>query len=213
MTQRIDLYRDDLRPRQPSGEFRRNLLLVGLVLAVLLAWGAVMQWRDHTSGTELARLTDEQAAIQAEMATASARLAERKPDPAITAALVDAQFAVDGRRWLAEQLAQAGDEVVPFSEVLAGLGRQRPEPLWLTRIHVAGAGASLGLSGRTLDAGAVPGYLEDLAAESALKGREFSHFRIDRSEKAAEPLSFDMATDCVALAGGCDDLPAGENQR
>lgn len=212
MTQRIDLYRDDLRPREPSGEFRRNLVLVGLALGALLAWGAVMQWRDYHSGAELARLTDEQAAIQAEMAAASARLAERKPDPAITAALIEAQFALDGRRWLAEQLAQAGDEVVPFSEVLGGLGRQRPAPLWLTRIRVADAGATLGLSGRTLDAGAVPGYLEDLAAEDALKGREFSHFRIERSEKAAEPLSFDMATGCVALAEGCD-VETAEDER
>lgn len=213
MTQRIDLYRDDLRPRESSGEFRRTVLLLGLVLGALLVWGAWMQWRDHTSATELARLTDEQATIQAEMAMASARLAERKPDPAITLALVEAQFAVDGRRWLAEQLAQAGDEVVPFSEVLAGLGRQRPEPLWLTRIHVADAGAALGLSGRTLNAAAVPGYLEALAAEDALKGREFSHFRIDRSEKAAEPLSFDMATDCVALAEGCTGEALGDVDR
>lgn len=208
MIQKIDLYRDDLRPRQSSGEFRRHLVLIAVVLAVMLLWGSIAQWRDFTSAADLSRLSDEQARIQSEMSTATARLAERQPDPALTLALMEAQRALDGRRWLTEQLASAGDEAVVFSAVLAGLGRQRPEPLWLTRIHIAGAGASLGLSGRTLEAEAVPAYLQALATEDALKGREFSHFRIAR-EKTSEPLSFEMATDCVALAGGCEAAATG----
>lgn len=203
MTQKIDLYRDDLRPRQRSGEFRRNLALLGLALAALLVWGGLAQRGDSRSAAELAHLTGEQARIQSEMAAATAALAERKPDAALTLALVEAQFGVDGRRWLAEQLAISGAERVSFAAVLAGLGRQRPEPLWLTHIRIGDDGASLGLSGRVLEADAVPLYLQALAAEEGLKGREFSHFRIARGE-AAEPLHFDLATDCAALAGGCE---------
>ena len=161
------------------------------------------QWRATTTTRELAALSAEQESVQAQITAASEQLAARVPDAALTAALVEAQFAVDGRRWLVDQLAQSGDEVVPFSGVMEGLGRQRPAPLWLTRIRVAEAGAQLGLGGRTLDADAVPGFLERLGAEPALKDREFSHFRIDRPDEAGQPLRFDMATGCIALAAGC----------
>lgn len=203
-TQRIDLYRDDLRPLEPSDELPRNLALIGIAAFAMLVWGGIAQWRAADSEARLAALNTEQASLQAQMTTASEQLAARKPDAALTVALVEAQFGVDGRRWLVDQLAHAGDEAVPFSHVLEGLGRQRPAPLWLTRIHVAEAGAELGLGGRTLDAEAVPGFLQGLSTEEGLKYREFTHFVIERPKDAGEPLQFDMATDCVALAAGCE---------
>jgi len=210
--QRIDLYRDDLRPHEPSDELPRNLALIGLALVVMLVWGGVVQWQASTSTARLADLNREQADVQAQIAVASEQLAARKPDPALTMALVEAQFGVDGRRWLVEQLAQSGDEVVPFSRVLEGLGRQRPEPLWLTRIHVAEAGGALGLRGRTLDADAVPGFLEALSVEAGLKDREFNHFEMERPEKPGEPLEFEMATDCAVLAAGCEPRTRTEDE-
>lgn len=212
-TQRIDLYRDDLRPLEPSEELPRNLALIGLAVVAMLLWGGVAQWRASTSTDRLAALTLEQADLQSQMAAASEQLAARKPDPALTLALLEAQFAVDGRRWLVDQLAGAGDEVVPFSGVLEGLGRQRPAPLWLTRIRVAGAGAELGLGGRTLDAEAVPGFLQGLSTEEGLKDREFTHFTIERPKAPGEPLHFDMATACVALAAGCTPATGVEDAR
>lgn len=210
MSQRIDLYRDELRPLEPSGELPRNLAFIGIAILAMLAWGAVAQWRASSSTAALATLVAEQESIQAQVASASEQLAQRKPDAALTADLVQAQLAVDGRRWLVGRLAQAEDELVSFGAVLEGLGRGRPAALWLTRIHVAESGAALGLGGRTLDADAVPGFLERLGREPALKDREFSHFRIDRPEEAGEPLRFDMATACSALAAGCDDAPGTE---
>ena len=204
MTQRIDLYRDDLRPREPSDELRRNGTIAGALVLVLFAWGAVAQWQAAARGGELVRLKAEQVALQAAMTAATERLAQRAPDPALTAALVEAQAAVDGRRWLAEQLGRAGADAVAFSAVLEGLGRQRPEPLWLTRIHVGEGGQALGLAGRALEASVVPGYLERLGREPALQGREFTHFRIDQPTEDAPALAFELATHCAALAGGCD---------
>ncbi|GAB3735624.1 hypothetical protein GCM10028794_15310 [Silanimonas algicola] len=202
--QRIDLYRDDLRPRESSHELPRNLALVGIAVLAMLGWGAFAQWEASGSAGRLAALTTEQAALQAEMAVASEQLAARRPDPALTVALVEAQFGVEGRRWLMEQLAGAGDEVVPFSAVLEGLGRQRPAPLWLTRIDVAEAGGEIGLGGRTLDPDAVPAFLQALSSEEGLRDREFRHFAIERPETPGEPLRFEMATHCVALAAGCE---------
>ncbi len=208
--QRIDLYRDDLRPHEPSDELPRNLALIGFAVVAMLVWGGIAQWKAFTSAQELAALNAEQASLQAQMTAASEQLAARKPDAALTLALVEAQFGVDGRRWLVDQLARAGDEVVPFSRVLEGLGRQRPAPLWLTRIDVAEAGAELGLGGRTLDADAVPAFLQALSSEEGLRDREFTHFVIERPEAPGEALQFEMATDCVTLAVGCEPAKASE---
>lgn len=209
--QRIDLYRDDLRPPEPSEELPRNLALIGIAMLAMLVWGGITQWRASASAEQLAALEAEQASLQAQMTAASEQLAARKPDPALTVALVEAQFGVDGRRWLVEALSRAGDEAVPFSRLLEGLGRQRPAPLWLTRIHVAEAGEQLGLGGRTLDADAVPSFLQGLSTEDGLKDREFTHFAIERPKDAGEPLQFDMATDCVALTAGCKAESARED--
>lgn len=203
MSQRIDLYRDDLRPFESSGELNRNTAIVALAVLAMLIWGGMTQWRASTTGARVVELTAEQASLQQRMTTASEQLAQRVPDPVLTAALVQAQFGLDGRRWLVDQLDASGDEVVPFTSVLEGLGRQRPEPLWLTRIRVADAGAVLGLSGRTLQADHVPAYLQALAGEDGLRGREFTHFSIVRPEEGGGPLEFDMATSCTALAAGC----------
>jgi hypothetical protein len=203
VNQRIDLYRDDLRPPESSGEFQRNLVLFALALLAMTVWAGVAQWRASTLTRQLEGLRVDNESLQAEMTSATAAIGQRQPDPQLTRTLVQAQFALDARRWLLEQLKQADASGPPVSAMLEGLGRQRPAPLWLTRIHVAEGGQALGLSGRTLDAAVLPAFLERLATEDALKGRHFTYFRMGRTEQAGEPLGFDMATGCVAMSGGC----------
>lgn len=202
--QTIDLYRDDLRPLQSSGALQQHALIGAGILLLMLAWGGLTQWQANAAADRLAELVVQQQSLQQRTTAASEALARRVPDAAITAALVQAQFALDGRLWLVDQLQQGADEVVPFSAVLEGLGRQRPPPLWLTGIHIGAAGADLGLSGRTLDADAVPRFLQALSAEPALAGRGFTHFTVARPEAAGLPLEFEMATGCAALADGCE---------
>lgn len=208
MSQRVNLYRDDLRPFEPSGELRRLLAVLVAVLVLLLLWGGWSQYRSAQAVAARDALLAEQADLQARSEAASQALARRVPDAALTSALVAAQQAVDGRRWFDENLRAAGTPLLSFGEVLAGLGRQRPEALWLTRIHLADAGARLGLGGRSLEADAVPVYLQRLSNEPALLGRSFSRFEIGRGETPTAPLRFELATDCEALAAGC--TPAGQ---
>ena len=204
MTQRIDLYRDDLRPFEPSGELRRLLAALAVLLLLLLVWGGWTQFRAATAIAERDALAAEQADLQARSEAAGQALAQRQPDPALSAALAAAQQAVDGRRWIEAQLRESATPALSFEAVLAGLGRQRPEPLWLTRIHLDDHGARLGLGGRSLDAEAVPAFLQGLAAEPALAGRSFGRFEIGQGETPGAPLRFEIATDCAASAAGCE---------
>jgi len=171
---------------------------------LLLAWGGWTQWRTAEAVAARDALRTEQTDLQARSEAASQALARRLPDPALTTALVEAQQAVDGRRWIEARLREVDTRLLSFDGVLAGLGRQRPEPLWLTRIHLADAGTRLGLGGHTLDAEAVPAFLHGLSTEPALAGRSFSRFEMGRGESPGAPLRFELATDCEALAAGCD---------
>lgn len=209
MNQRINLYRDELRPFTARGELRRLLAVLAGVLVLLLVWGGWTQLRATDAVATRDALQAEQIELQARSEAASQALAQRLPDPALTAALVDAQQALDARRWIEARLREAGASLVPFDAVLAGLGRQRPEPLWLTRIHLADAGARLGLGGHTLDAEAVPTFLQRLSTEPALAGRSFSRFEMGQGETPGAPLRFELATDCAALAAGCDANATG----
>lgn len=203
MIQRVDLYRDDLRPIESSGELPRNLALLGFAVVAMLAWGGWAQVEATAAVGQRDALVVEQADLQSRNEVASQALSRRVPDAALAAALSSAQQGVDGRRWIDDRLRDSADEVRPFSGVLEGLGRQRPASLWLTRIHVGGAGARMGLGGRTLDADAVPAYLQALSDEPALSGQAFGQFLLGRGTTPAAPLVFELATDCEALASGC----------
>lgn len=211
MSQRIDLYRDDLKPVESSGELPRNLALVGVAVAAMLAWGGWTHYESSAVVAERDALVAERADLHSRSEAASQVLSQRMPDAAVTAALAAAQQAVDGRRWIDERLRDSADERRSFSGVLEGLGRQRPAALWLTRIHVGDAGARLGLGGRTLDADAVPAYLQALAGEPALSGQAFGQFLLDRGTTPTSPLMFELATDCRSLAAGC--RPADQPDR
>ena len=213
MSQRIDLYRDDLRPVEATGELPRALALLGAAVIAMLAWGGWSQYQASTTGAQRDALMAEQADLQARSEAASQALARRVPDPALTAALAAAQQAVDGRRWIDERLRESSEEVRSFSGILEGLGRQRPAPLWLTRIHVGDAGARLGLGGGTVEAEAVPAYLQALSDEPALSGQSFGQFLVGRGATPAAPFTFELATDCEALADGCNPVEDAPTSR
>lgn len=207
MSQRIDLYRDDLRPSIIRGDLRRLLLLAALLLLPLLAFGAFSTMALWRVQGELQALEAERSDLESRSTAAAAALAARGPDPTLTRLLLEAQRQLDGRRWAQDQLAVVADEEVAFSSVLESLGRQRPEPLWLTRVEIDAAGAELGLGGRVAEAEALSEFVERLSAEPAFRGRAFSEFVLRRpipGQELGTALHFDFATSCAAMPEGCD---------
>ncbi|GEM_PF-4730280 len=81
-----------------------------------------------------------------------------------------------------------------FSKLLAALGRQDLESIWLERIVFSHGGDAVTLEGRTLAAEAVPAYLRRLGREPGFASRRFRTFQLERRDRADPSLVFRLAT-------------------
>lgn len=199
MRQQINLLQDELRERKPVLSAIQLVLASAAAIVVMVLVAFWMNHRLQAPRAELARLDAEIQARSAAIAQLAIRLEAHKPDPAL---------ALEARR-LEERLEHlrriTAITIAPgtgqrLSAYLEGLGRQRPEGLWLTRIVVANGGTDIALGGSALEPGLLPVYLESLGTEQAFAGLTFGDLVIERS--AAEPrrLDFRIAAGCLATA-------------
>ena len=199
MRQQINLLQDELRERKPV------LPAIQLVLAsaaAIVVMALVAIWMDHrlqAPRAELARLDAEIQARSSAIAQLTARLEAHKPDPALALEARRLEERLDHlRRITAITIAPGAGQ--RLSTYLEGLGRQRPEGLWLTRIVVANGGTDIALGGSALEPGLLPVYLESLGAEQAFAGLTFGDLVIERSAAAPRRLDFRIAAGCLATA-------------
>ena len=73
-----------------------------------------------------------------------------------------------------------------FSAQLAALARRYNPGLWLTELRINGASDAIELTGISRNADLIPAYLLRLSEESALAGKRFDLFEIERTENANE---------------------------
>ena len=189
--QNVNLY----QPAAGKGSaFSARTILAAWGVVVLLAVGA-QAWLGHRNAVT-ARETGQ---LQQEIATAESRLNEitaaqmAGTDPELEARLNDALRELDLRETILGLVSgdSAGD-VRGFSGQLRSLARQHADGIWLTRVRVKAPGARTTLEGKALSPEAVPLYLKQLSAETALAGQRFDVFEIERPEQAGEPIRFSM---------------------
>lgn len=201
MRQQINLFQDELRERKPVLPAIQLVFATAAAAVVVAAVSFWMSQRVHAPRAALAQLEAETQARSTGLAQLAARLETHKPDPALAleARRLEQRLSYL-RRLTAITLAPGAGQ--PLSAYLAGLGRQRPEGLWLTRIVVANGGGDVALGGSALEPGLLPAYLEALGTEQAFAGLTFGDLVIERS--AAEPrrVDFRIAAGCLIGAGG-----------
>lgn len=210
MRQEINLYRDDLRPVQMLLPARTIFAIVGgLVVVMLLLWAAT-QARVWSAESRLATLGDRQSAQQQQINQITAELAQRAESPVLAQQVRRMERELELKRQLLKVVSgESEGNTAGFSGQLAGLGRHQRDGLWFTRIGFSDGGAGLRLEGSTLDARLLPAYLQDLAAEPAYLGKEFSTFWMRRPE-AGSRLDFVISTHCPVDADG-ECLPEVES--
>lgn len=204
MRQEINLYRDDLRPQQLVLPARMMLALTGaLALVLVLLWAATAA-RVWSGEAELAALRERQAAQREQIMQLTEQLAQRVKSPVLEQQVRRLERDLDlKRQLLAVVSGESQGNTGGFSAQLAGLGRHQRDGLWFTHIGFSRGGAGLRLEGSTLDARLLPAYLQDLAAEPAYLGKEFSTFWMRRAETDAAPgMEFVISTHCPTDAAG-----------
>lgn len=187
MSQQINLYQPIFRKQQKVFSTLAILQIAGLVVVGFGAIYGVGQYH-------LARLNAQIADLERQRDAASARLTQftgqQQQQPARRSALLEdqlrqAQRELDHKLPLVEAMEQRHrGNTTGFSRHFAGLGRQRVNGVWLTRIVVTDGG-QVDLDGHAEQAQLVPQYLQRLSREQAFRGTEFHSLRIERSDEPA----------------------------
>ena len=166
------------------------LMLVALTLAVL-------------SNSQVSRLKAGSARLenlQAELTTLQAGASNLASDTSVQ----ELRDQVAQKRAL---LAAVGvTDRSPFSDYLAGLGRQHVEGLWLDQVLVKRRGEYIAIKGAMRKASLLPRYLQQLGNEQAFKGLRFQLMKIEEQPETQQQMRFEIAVvsdlEASADAGG-----------
>ncbi|WP_338761257.1 MSHA biogenesis protein MshA [Massilia sp. METH4] len=183
MSQQINLFNPRFRKEKryltaPALAIAVGVALAGSVAVAVTATGRVAALED-----EAAALAVELKEAEARKATVLAGLVPRQKDAAVERDVASAEREQRALRGVTEILEQnrVGDPR-GYSAYFQALARARVNGLWLTGIDIGGANADVGLSGRALRAELLPGYLNGLAREPALRGKAFERVEIARPD-------------------------------
>jgi len=181
MAQQINLY-------NPQLEIRREWLSLSYVAAcwllVAVVIGSWAAWVIQASSAVAAQEAAEKAqiaALQAEVMAKAAQAAALKRDAAADLETTRLQNDVHGREEIFTRLnSGAIGNTTGFSGYLRAFARQSMDGMWLTGLHIQGAGRDITLEGRALRPELVPNYLRRLNRESKLEGHAFATLAMER---------------------------------
>ena len=167
-----------------------SLAALAVGVAALQLYGntrvAAMQAQAEAGAAQLAR-------TEARLAGVKTDFAPRQKDPAIDAELAEAQRQLAALRQVSTVLERGElGNTRGYAEYFRALARQHVDGLWLTGVSVAsagsgGGGTNIGVRGRALDPGRVPGYLNRLTREPVMQGKSFGSMQITGAPAAGTP--------------------------
>lgn len=191
--QQVNLYTEAFRPKKVVLSLEHILLITAcsIILVVVLT----LLLNASLSKSEM-RITKEQGRIEA--LSGQLKILEEKAkllrqDDSLVAANRRLSDKLEARRQMIDVL----DTVVVkddegFSSILLSLARQKTEGLWLTGIQVGASGKNMTIEGKTLNANAVPAYLQNLRKENGFIGRTFTLFNLEADPDNTSSLNFSL---------------------
>lgn len=191
--QQINLYTEAFRPQKVVLSLEHILLIMGF--SIVLVAVATLFLNESLTKSEL-RIQKEQARVE-KLAGQLSILEEKakllRQDDSLMAANKRLSDKLKARRQMIDVL----DSVVVkddegFSNILLSLARQKTEGLWLTGIRVGASGKNMTIEGKTLNANAVPAYLQNLRKEAGFIGRTFTLFNLDADPDNINRLDFSL---------------------
>lgn len=153
-----------------------GVLLVGLL--AMAAYGkrqlATLEQQAQAAATQLAQKQARQAMVNVEFAP-------RQPSKELEAQLAEADTQLRALQSVSGVLARGElGNTTGYSEYYKALARQHQSGLWLTGVTVAGG--NIGIRGRALQGGMVPGYIRRLTREPVMQGKTFASLHIAQAQ-------------------------------
>ncbi len=183
MKHRINLYQSSFQPRLDLLSLSSVAAAIGGLLAVMLVTWAVMAAVASSTEEELAALTAENQRLQIDVNAMQAVLAEREPDPVLTAKVNTLKNTLSKQDRLLEELASR--EVIRntgFAQLMTDLAAQSRADIWLQSVAVSES--MMLLQGQVSQPEAMPQWLTRLAQTPSFSGRTFDSASVMREEDA-----------------------------
>lgn len=183
MKHRINLYLASFQPRLDLLSLSSVAAAIGGLLAVMLVTWAIMTAVASSTEEELAALTAENQHLQNDVNAMQAVLAEREPDPVLTAKVNALKNTLSKQDRLLEELASR--EVIRntgFAQLMTDLAAQSRADIWLQSVAVSES--MMLLQGQVSQPEAMPQWLTRLAQTPSFSGRTFDSASVMREEDA-----------------------------
>ncbi|WP_218309340.1 hypothetical protein [Alteromonas antoniana] len=183
MKHRINLYQASFQPRLDLLSLSSVAAAIGGLLAVMLVTWAIMTAVASSTEEELAALTAENQHLQNDVNAMQAVLAEREPDPVLTAKVNALKNTLSKQDRLLEELASR--EVIRntgFAQLMTDLAAQSRADIWLQSVAVSES--MMLLQGQVSQPEAMPQWLTRLAQTPSFSGRTFDSASVMREEDA-----------------------------
>jgi len=194
--QQVNLYTDAFRPKKVILPLEQILLLP--FVAILLLAGLTMWLHSNLNEMELkaAKLQTKNEAAQLRIDSMAKKAKLQRKDDSLVAANKRLNEKVTARQRMISMLdTVVVKDVGGFSSILLSLAKQQVDDLWLTEIDVSASGQDMKLEGITVNAQAVPIYLQKLRNEQSFIGRSFTLFQLDQHLQKSSQLSFSLRSE------------------
>ncbi|MET3131395.1 hypothetical protein AAKU55_001657 [Oxalobacteraceae bacterium GrIS 1.11] len=188
MSQQINLYNPLFRKQKKYLAAATMAQALGLVLVCALALVVYGQQRVGALERQAGQIQTELDLLEARKARSGVDFPPRVRSKAIELELAQAESDHKALQDVATILLRGEfGNTKGYSAYFRAFAHNRVTGLWLTGVSIVGAGNEIGLQGRTLQAGLVPGYISGLSRQPVLQGKSFGRLDIAQAplEKSA----------------------------
>ncbi|MBB5609542.1 MULTISPECIES: PilN domain-containing protein [unclassified Janthinobacterium] len=179
MSQQINLFNPKFERQKHQISARTATQCLGLLLVGLAALSLYGQ-------RKVAELEHQESAVKADLAQREARrdkalrdFPPRHKDPEVAQQLAAAEAQ---QKLLQDATGILGrgelGNAQGYASYFRALAQARVEGVWLTGLHIAGAGNDISLEGRALHASLLPAYISRLGQQDVFKGKTFASLDI-----------------------------------
>ena len=183
MKHRINLYQAPFQPRLDLLSLSSVAAALGGLSAIILVTWAIMSAVASSTKEDLAALVAGNQHLQIDVNAMQAVLAEREPDPVLTAKVNTLKNTLSKQDRLLEELASR--EVIKntgFAQLMTDLAAQSRSDIWLQSVTVSES--MMLLQGQVSQPEAMPQWLTRLAQTQSFSGRTFDSASVMREEDA-----------------------------
>ncbi|AWL10780.1 hypothetical protein HMF8227_00272 [Saliniradius amylolyticus] len=200
MKYRVNLYPNDLKPKVELYTLQFALVLLGFCLLLVVAGSLLVQARTEHWQEQAQQASREVQQFQKILAKQRQEL-QQGPSPELVDQVRRMQEQAREQRLLLRQLdTLEGQQNLGLAGLMEDLAAADHPQLWLSRISVSGS--DLYLQGQLSRASALPEWLEQLAQQPSLQGRDFTDARLYQQQEKGLHFVLNTGLDPKASVGG-----------